>query len=256
MHSTLDRVTGYEEILRRVGDNPYTRMAMSRQSTAYATAAGAVAWFTPTPWASLVSLHGDEDAAEELFVRLSRAGLIPAGAWLRVLLPAQRFHRIPGIRLREEWQFRWIQGAPPQQQGEDDVVRIPAARYDELEELLREGNPDTVVRARGQGIHGWYGIREAGRLVACGADRSLGGVGYLAAITVRPDCRRRGLGTAVTTAMTRRLASTTGAVALGVNTGNRGAIDLYERLGFRESVELATFQVAGGEGRPASGSTG
>ncbi|MGW3690244.1 GNAT family N-acetyltransferase [Streptomyces sp. NPDC005125] len=236
-----------------MGDNPYTRMAMSRQSTAYVTD-HAVAWFTPTPWASLVSLNCNTDSAEELFLRLYRSGEIPRGAWLRVPLPAHRFHGVPGVRLREEWQFRWICGEPPEQKGEAEVVRIPTAEYDELEELLREGNPDTAVRARGRGIHGWYGIREGGRLVACGADRSLGGVGYLAAITVRPGSRRKGLGTTLTAAMARRLTPATGAVALGVNTANHGAINLYERLGFRESVGLATFEVESVNGPPHSGS--
>ncbi|MEU7005467.1 GNAT family N-acetyltransferase [Streptomyces sp. NPDC046332] len=240
-----DRVAGYADILAKVGDTPYTRMALSPQSTAYVTD-HTVAWFTRTPWASLVSLNANSDAAAELFMELYRSGRIPDGAWLRVPLPAQRFHGIPGVRLREEWQFRWTSGKPPVHRREAEVVLLSPAHHDALEELLREGNPDTVVRARARGIHGWYGIWEGDRLVACGADRSFGGVGYLAAITVRPGHRREGLGTAITAAMTRRLMAGTDAVGLGVNTRNHGAIDLYKRLGFHEAVEVATFEVSDG----------
>ncbi|MER7956015.1 GNAT family N-acetyltransferase [Streptomyces sp. NPDC096030] len=245
MYFDTDRVAGYADVLARVGDNPYTRMALSDRSTAYVTD-HTVAWLTPTPWASLVSLSANTDAAAELFTELHRSGRIPDGAWLRVPLPAHRFHGVAGIRLREEWQFRWTTTPPPVHRREAEVIPLSPVHHDALEELLKEGNPDTVVRVRAPGIHGWYGMWDGGRLVACGADRSFGGVGYLAAITVRPGRRREGLGTALTAAMTRRLMAATGAVGLGVNTGNHGAIELYERLGFDEVVEVATFEVADG----------
>ncbi|MEU6986648.1 GNAT family N-acetyltransferase [Streptomyces sp. NPDC046324] len=255
MSFDTDRVAGYADILATVGDTPYTRMALSPQSTAYVTDR-TVAWLTRTPWASLVSLNANSEAAAELFMELRRSGRIPDGSWLRVPLPARRFHGLPGVRLREEWQFRWTTSEPPVHTREAEVALISTAHYDALEELLRVGNPDTVVRARARGIHGWYGIWEGGQLVACGADRSFGGVGYLAAITVRPGRRREGLGTALTAAMTRRLIAGTGAVGLGVNTGNHGAIDLYKRLGFHEAVEVATFEVSDGGGHGHSWSAG
>ncbi|WP_231925469.1 GNAT family N-acetyltransferase [Micromonospora purpureochromogenes] len=87
-------------------------------------------------------------------------------------------------------------------------------------------------------------MRDGDRLVACGADRSRGDVGFLAGLTVAPDRRGRGLGAALTAGMARALAARYDHVALGVYTDNVGAIRLYRRLGFtgtlaRSSVHLA-----------------
>jgi predicted GNAT family acetyltransferase len=129
------------------------------------------------------------------------------------------------------------------QKGEDTVAPIPPEQLPAVEELLRSGNPRTVVRSDAPGIHQWYGIWHGDELVACGADRSFGQVGYLAAVTVSPGARRKGLGASLTSAMARKLLSDTGSVALGVNVANDGAIQLYEKLGFKDVVEVATFEV-------------
>ncbi|MEV0004891.1 GNAT family N-acetyltransferase [Micromonospora sp. NPDC050980] len=93
------------------------------------------------------------------------------------------------------------------------------------------------------GIVDWYGIRDGDRLLACGADRSRGDVGFLAGLTVAPGQRGRGLGAALTAGMTHALFGRYDQVALGVYPDNVGAIRLYRRLGFtnvehRTSIRL------------------
>ncbi len=93
-------------------------------------------------------------------------------------------------------------------------------------------------------MRAWWGIRDGGRLVACGADRGRGGVGLLAAITVARDRRGRGLGAALTAGMTRRLLGEYDVVALGVMTDNPAADRLYRGLGFTDSIPRTSLELA------------
>ncbi|SBT39856.1 GNAT family N-acetyltransferase [Micromonospora narathiwatensis] len=101
--------------------------------------------------------------------------------------------------------------------------------------LLPESFPTTTSRPGDPRIVDWYGIHDGDRLVACGADRSRGDVGFLAGLTVATDRRGRGLGAALTAGMTRALFARYDHVALGVYTDNVGAIRLYRRLGYTDT---------------------
>ncbi|MCF1599521.1 GNAT family N-acetyltransferase [Streptomyces muensis] len=242
MSQKLTSIVGRTEILKEVGDDPYTRMSVSDSSVAYSSSR-AIAWFTNTPWAPLVTLRGDAEDSLGLYAELRRLGRITVGSWLRTPLSTEAFNSLPGLRKRESWLFRWTSSPPPPYGKEDKVVPVESENHHEIARLLRSGNPDTVIRPDDPGIHRWYGIWEGDQLLACGADRSFGGVGYLAAITVSPGERRKGYGAALTAAMVRRLILAMGAVGLGVNIANLGAIALYERLGFKDSVGVTTFEV-------------
>ena len=89
----------------------------------------------------------------------------------------------------------------------------------------------------------WYGIRDGDRLIACGADCTRGDVGFLAGLTVAPEHRGRGLGAALTAGLTRALAARYDVVALGVYPANTGAIRLYRRLGYTDSLALTSVRV-------------
>jgi ribosomal protein S18 acetylase RimI-like enzyme len=124
------------------------------------------------------------------------------------------------------------------------VAWLPAEAGPEIDKLLDEALPDSSVRPGKAGVSDWYGIREADRLVAVAADRSANGVGLLAGIAVAPDQQGRGLGTAVTVALTRHLFTRYATVSLAVMSDNRGAIKLYERLGYRSGVARTSFDLA------------
>ncbi|MGH3327318.1 MAG: GNAT family N-acetyltransferase, partial [Streptomycetales bacterium] len=80
-----------------------------------------------------------------------------------------------------------------------------------------------------------------GRLVACGADTaSPAGVAHLAPIATLPEARGRGLGTAVTAWMTRRVLADEPLCTLAMYADNDGARRLYRRLGYREEAWLTS----------------
>jgi GNAT superfamily N-acetyltransferase len=77
-------------------------------------------------------------------------------------------------------------------------------------------------------------IRDGGEPVAVGRLGLAGGWGGLTAIEVRPDRRRRGLGTAITAALVAAAAhSGTHRMYLQVEEANTAALALYARCGFR-----------------------
>lgn len=79
----------------------------------------------------------------------------------------------------------------------------------------------------------WLGARDEGRLVAAGALHTTpAGAPHLTGIAVHPAYRRRGLGVAVTAALTNEAISRAGIATLGVMTANATAIGLYRRLGY------------------------
>ncbi|MGH3328213.1 MAG: GNAT family N-acetyltransferase, partial [Streptomycetales bacterium] len=91
-------------------------------------------------------------------------------------------------------------------------------------------------------VRGWAGIRDAGgRLLACGADtRSPAGLAHLASIATLPEARGRGLGTAVTAWLTRRVLAEQPLCTLAMYADNADARRLYRRLGYREEAWLTS----------------
>ena len=79
------------------------------------------------------------------------------------------------------------------------------ADHPALSALIDDAFPTTSSRPGDATVVDWYGIWDADRLVACGADRSRGDIGFLAGLTVARDRRGRGLGAALTAGMTRAL---------------------------------------------------
>lgn len=105
----------------------------------------------------------------------------------------------------------------------------------EVEAVLDVANPGSFARPGTPGIEGWLGVREAGRLVGVGAiRRDPDGSGHLRAVSVLPEATGRGLGSALSQALTRRAMDRAPHVAtLGVYTDNGPALRIYDRLGYR-----------------------
>lgn len=149
-----------------------------------------------------------------------------------------------------DWDWFWTATAPPQQPGEDAVVRLHDAD-DEVRELLAVSSPRHSAVPGTPGIERWVGLREngSGRLLACAANEPFrSGVPHLASVAVHPDARGRGLGAVVTAAITRGLLDDGfPVVTLGMYADNDVARRLYLRLGFTCAHEFTSRAV-----RPAA----
>lgn len=236
-------VRGRDELLAAVGDHPYTRLYADGQGevTGYLFD-GVAVWTTLTPRGPAGHALGERGRVTELLTRLTSAQMLAGASWLHLPRVAVDALHLPVTR-HDEWDFRWTATAPPHQSGEERVVVLADADSAAITALIEESFPGTSARPGDPRINRWYGIWSGGRLVACGADRSRNGVGFLAGLTVAPDLRGRGLGAALTAAMTRRLLAEYGQVALGVMVDNHRAVRLYERLGFVGNLPRTSLAV-------------
>jgi ribosomal protein S18 acetylase RimI-like enzyme len=184
---------------------------------------GGVAWRGVGPVGPVLIGLGAAGSVGALVARLRaddlRAAHLPPG------VPA------PFAGRADEWEFRWASSTPAPHPDESTVALLGEADHADIGALLDEALPDSTVRPGHPRVRRWYGIRVAGRLVACGADASRG-AGFLSGLAVDPRHQGNGLGTALTVAMTRLLHEEYGVVALGVYPSNTRARRLYARLGF------------------------
>lgn len=133
-----------------------------------------------------------------------------------------------------DWDWMWTTSAPPVLDAEADLVELDDARdAAEIIALNTIGSP-TAESDPGSGrTEVWLGARVHGTLVAAGAiHRTPGGAPHLAGIVVDPRMRGRGLGVAVTAALTRRAIAGDGVCTLGMYADNDRARSIYLGLGF------------------------
>ncbi|MDT5024607.1 MAG: hypothetical protein QOE61_1033 [Micromonosporaceae bacterium] len=153
-----------------------------------------------------------------------------------------------GFVIREHWDLLWTVRPPAAQPGRDAVVELPSSDND-VNALLDLVMPESTVRPGHPMARRWYGIWADGVLVACGADRSghlatSPGVGVLGGIAVHPAYRSRGLGAALSAAITTRLFDQYDLVTLGVWPDNDTARRMYERLGYTARSEITSVKPA------------
>ncbi|SCG60605.1 FR47-like protein [Micromonospora echinaurantiaca] len=236
---------GRDAILAAAGHHPYARHALWRGGRPRGWQRdGALVWLLPADHGPAGGALGAATAAVEVAARLAAAGALTPGQWLHLprLAPAALDGRL-AVDRQDEWDFQWTTSAPPPQPDEERVVRLTEADHPALAELIDRAFPSTTSRPGDPRVVDWYGIRDGDRLVACGADRSRGDIGFLAGLTVAPDRRGRGLGAALTAGMTRALFADHDTVALGVYTANVGAVRLYRRLGFTNTLPRSSVRL-------------
>ena len=135
--------------------------------------------------------------------------------------------RVPSCHV---WDWMLCDTPPPPPLLEVVEVADPA----EVGAVLDAGNPDSFARPGDPDVETWLGAYDDGVLGAVGALTRVGdSTGHLRGITTRPDHRGRGLGAAVSAALTRRAMAPTGVATLGVYVDNDPALGIYRRLGYR-----------------------
>jgi len=127
-------------------------------------------------------------------------------------------------------------------------VRWLTSADHEVAALLDSDSPRHSARPGERYVRRWCGIRDAeGALVACAAHvEYVVGVPHLASIVTRRDHRGRGIGTAITAWLTRRLLEEGAAVVtLGMYADNDVARRLYGRLGYRLDHRFTSGRLPG-----------
>jgi N-acetylglutamate synthase-like GNAT family acetyltransferase len=225
-----------DQVLAATGHHPYARLTSAGRHLRAYRDRHVVAWAAEWSRGTVAAALGDAVAAVRLLSRLASTGLL-AGV-RRVNLP-RIDHDILAAHLPvadvDDWDFRWTAASPPARPGQDRVCRLRPDDGPAIESLLERAFPSTFTRPGDPAVRHWYGVWDADRLVACGADRSRGGVGSISAVAVDPDRRGQGLGGALTAAMTRQMLTEHDVVTLGVMTDNHHAGRMYRRLGFTEA---------------------
>lgn len=134
-----------------------------------------------------------------------------------------------------DWEWMWTSRRVPPTAApvafiglEDTRDAHEIAAFAAAENPRFEGFPGTGLSER------WLGVRdEVGALVACGAvQRTPAGTAHLAGVLVAGRHRGRGLGRAISAALTDAVVAEEGVCTLGVYSDNAVARTLYESLGY------------------------
>lgn len=241
--SAVRRLGAYEELLEASGHHPVIELDVGHGLVPPAFAVG-----TPVDGAVVfprrsdhgipgASVLGTAAGIDALLVDPRVRQWFLAGDFRHLSRPREHHdvveRHLPVGEVGGDWDWMWTRSAPPPVDGEEDVAPLVPGDRDELLDLLARASPRTHGQPFARPTQHWVGVRESGRIVACGAAEPSGaGTPTLAGIAVVPQQRRRGLGAAVTAALTREAVGSVGACALGMFADNDGARILYEALGY------------------------
>lgn len=192
----------------------------------------------PSPWLAL--LGEPDDIAVLVNAMPSLLGEAPGG----VTASAAAFPTVSsawGVTVRGRWDYMVTSRELP-------PPRVPVREIGDaavVNTVLDAGNADAHARPGDPEISCWLGADDEQGPACVGAlTTTVNGGAHLRAITTVPRARGRGLGSAVSTALTARgLAELSPEVTLGVYTDNVDAIRLYERLGYRRVHRLVSALV-------------
>ncbi|MCW2793128.1 MAG: mshD 1 [Nocardioides sp.] len=195
---------------------------------------------TGPPPAPVFTCLGPATDLDPLMAHLADAGVRPS----RLTVETASYAAVPPAwRHADHHRWHWMisRSSAPVPPVEVVEVEDPA----EIDAVLDAANPGSFARPGTPGVECWMGIRDAGSTVAVGAlVRQPDGTGHLRGVTVLPGSAGRGLGSALSAALTRRaLARGPGVATLGVYVDNAPAIAIYRRLGYRVAHTFASGPV-------------
>jgi len=242
MPGTYTTISDRTALYAATGDHPWARFTTRHQGGAALTGPDLTLWHGGNSERVTVAALGSGPAALDVVVALVADGALPSGT--RAELPRMEHALVqaafPDVAI-VDWDVRWLETPPPVVAGEDAVEALGIADYGDINEVLDGSLPDAHGRPGSARLNGWFGIREAGRLVAVAADSSSPGFGFLNSIAVRPELYGRGLGTVLTSCLGRDQYAEHGTAMLGVWSHNVGASRLYHRLGYTGLHEMTAF---------------
>ena len=126
--------------------------------------------------------------------------------------------------------------------GTAGVVRLDGADLREVEQLYQAGYPDNWFDPRTLDGGHYVGVRDEGRLTAVAGIQALSvdhQIAVIGNVCTHPEYRRRGHAAQVCAELCTSLLTHVSTVCLDVDAGNRAAVSLYRRLGFRIIGEYA-----------------
>lgn len=225
-------IGGRDALLDATGNHPYVMLTTTGDVVGY-RGDGLLAWVDRDPRRPQAFALGDGPAAVE-FVRDLKG-------WVH--LPHLTAGQAAPLRsdIHDDWDHLITRTAPPPADGAGRVV--PVDDDAEIDTLLDLAFPASTSRPGDPRVRRWYGIRHGRDLVAVAADRSRGGIGYLAGIAVHPEHRQKSLGTVLTATLTRRLFDEFGGCSLSVMSGADGPRRIYERLGYGEPLARTSLRI-------------
>jgi ribosomal protein S18 acetylase RimI-like enzyme len=194
----------------------------------------------PAPWVLL--LGEAAELAELIEIVPGLLGSVPGG----VTISAPAYPLLPtewGLHVRGRWDYLLTSSPPPV----PSDVWVEEVHDDEaISALLDAGNADAFARPGDPRIHSWLGVHDDAGLACVGAlTVTENGGAHLRAITTAPRARRRGLGSAVSAALTvRGLREVSAEVTLGVYSDNVAALALYSALGYSRIHRLVSAVAA------------
>lgn len=230
------REVSYADLVATV-DDPFVRLQVEERTfrTAWVGEQGAAVMAVgrvgePAPAEYAVVCLGPQEPLRELMGKVAASGVVPA----RISVEAASLGDVPATWTPVDpthWDWMVCEADP----GEPSVPVVEVTDPAEVDAVLDAGNPGSHARSGTPGVECWLGIREPdGTLVAVGAVlRVSTGAGHLRGVTVLPSYSGRGLGRALSAALTRRAQAVSGVATLGVYAANSPAIAIYRRLGYR-----------------------
>ena len=250
---TARRLASAAELRALAPDDLYVAQVDDSAAALWAGEGGAVGWLVPSPRfpgsGHLVAL-GAADAAVALLVDVvaetdSAGDLTVGSATLpRAAVPVLPAHL--GLDRPNEWEWFATTSSPPVQPAEDGARWLGEPDHDDIVALLRAHSGRHDAEPGQPHAKRWCGIRDdVGDLVAVAAHtQTWSTIPFLASIATRADQRGRGLGSAVTAWITRRLLEEgSPRVTLGMYSDNDGARRVYLRLGYRVVHRLTSGRV-------------
>ncbi|GAA3819198.1 hypothetical protein GCM10022226_44620 [Sphaerisporangium flaviroseum] len=138
-------------------------------------------------------------------------------------------------RLRFSAAFDWMDTSGPAPGDPGKAGWLSGDDLPDVTAMLAGANPDSYAVPGVPGVRRWAGVRtDAGALASVGAEAwTAPGVGFIAGVATAEQERGRGHAESVCRFLLTTLLAEQGRVALMVDSWNRSAIAVYERLGMR-----------------------
>jgi ribosomal protein S18 acetylase RimI-like enzyme len=243
----VERLPGPDEVLAAAGGDRFARNTIRPGvfPTVGWRCGPAVAWVgvdaeERRPYLQALGPPAEVAAVLEVAGRELPAGVRDGAGQVPLTVPAAAVDALGGrLRVDFHWLFR-TSDAPPAPVAGVDITVLPPEGDARVRRLLDRSVDLASAWPGDPGVRRWVVVADGDDVVACAADTSgAAGIGHMGGVAVAPEARRRGLGAAVVSWLTRDLLlGGHDAVAIGVLVTEPAAQRLYDSLGYMTEHEL------------------